>query len=483
MKYYVFIFYLIYIQVIGYAQNENKFKNSDIEFKAAEFKNNTYYLAGYYGKYTVLLDSVKASNKGSVIFKKEKKYTEGIYLLVDNDKKIVLEFMMDSVQHFSINVALPKTFNSKVTNSKINQDFFDFNLFLATNFEQIKQLDSVLALQQTAIDSLVIKNKIIAIQKEIYQYKLEYIKENPKNVISIFFHLSQPPETYLEVIENPNLLKNRNDSLNYVKNNFFKGIDFSDSRLLRNPFLETKINSYFNSLVSSSVEEITKEVFGILEKTGDKNEEMFSYLSLYFINKYLEPKIMGQDEVFINIYNRYFNNKEYTWQSLKQKLSIEISNRNIKDNLIGHTAPNLFMTSLNEKSINLFDVQAPYLVLIFWDPSCGHCIKELPKIKKIYDELWKDMGIQVFAVNINGDQKKEWKEYIEKEKIGDWINVIPATVVYGNYTKEEVDFQTRYNVFQTPVLYLLDATKKILAKKVGFENYLDIIKNQELNKN
>jgi hypothetical protein len=60
--------------------------------------------------------------------------------------------------------------------------------------------------------------------------------------------------------------------------------------------------------------------------------------------------------------------------------------------------------------------------------------------------------------------------------------VYPAPVVTGNYTKEDVDFQTLYNVRQTPVMYLLDQDKKIIAKKVGPESYTKIIEQLEKKK-
>jgi len=471
------------MQVMVYGQNENKLKNSDIAFKASKFKNNTYYLAGYYGKYTVLLDSVNATNEGDILFKKEKKYTEGIYLLVDKEKKIVLEFIMDETQHFSIEVDSVNSNKSRVTNSKTNQDFFNFNFFLKNKFEQLDNLNANFLNQKTSADSLLIKKKMIAVQKEMNNYKFKYIKAHPKNVISLLFKLSQPIETYFDVIENPSVLKNKNDSLNYVKNSYFKGVDLSDSRLLRNPFLEKKIEDYFNSFVIQTAEEITKEIFDILDKTDSRENELFSYLSLYFMNTYASPKIMGLDRVFINVYNKYFKGQAYSWLTTTQKLSLKETNRDLKDNLIGNTAPNLFMKTIKNERTDLYGVKAPYIVLIFWDPSCGHCLKEIPKIKKMYDGLWRAKGIKVYAVNLNVDLNEDWKKIIEKENLKDWVNVYPSSIVNGNYTKEDVDFQTLYNVHQTPVLYLLDANKKIIAKKVGFEKYIDIIRNIETNLN
>ena len=173
-----------------------------------------------------------------------------------------------------------------------------------------------------------------------------------------------------------------NQVIAYLKDHFFEGINFNDERLLRNPFLETKITTYFNALVPKDPESITKEVFTILNNTGDKNNSMFSYLSIFFANTYANPKVMGNDRVFVNIYNNYFKDKTYSWLTEQQKIFLNTTNSHRKDNLIGNKAKNLFMTTIDGKTLNLYDVSSPYTVVIFWDPSCGHCIKELPKINK-----------------------------------------------------------------------------------------------------
>ena len=480
MSTYKIVLFFCCFQFSLLAQEQN---NVSVAFHSPSFQHKMYYLAGYYGKYTVLLDSVNASNEGSIIFKNNKKYTEGIYLLVDANKSIVTEFIMDEKQQFSIDVNVENTSKNTVRNSKTNQDFLEFNIFLKSRFSKLDVLNNSLGVQKTATDSLLVKNKIAAIQKEISNYKFDYIENNQKSVVSLLFRLSQSPDSYFDTIDNSTLLKNKTDSLNYLKNNFFKGIDFSDARLLRNPFLEKKIATYFGSFVKPTSEEITQEVFKILDSTGSKENELFSYLSLYFINTYSAPKIMGLDRVFINIYNQYFKNKEYSWLTAQQKLAIRDTNIDLKDNLIGNSAPNLFMKTRLDKRIDLHDVDASFIVLVFWDPNCGHCKTELPKINKTYHELWKEKGVKIFAVNINADLLEQWNTYIEKEQLKDWIHVVPSSVVTGNYTKEDVDFQTLYNVHQTPVLYLLDANKKMIAKKVSFEKYIDIIKKVEIKLN
>jgi peroxiredoxin len=344
--------------------------------------------------------------------------------------------------------------------------------------ESIKSLEKNLADKKTKQDSALVIKDIRNIQNEINVYKNNYINTNKNNTLALLFRMSQPIDNFLNLSVDEKLT-NKKDSIAYLKKHFFEGIDFKDTRLLRNPFLENRIANYFNSLVPVSPEEVTTEIEQILNKTDQPNGEVFKYLSLHFVDLYAEAKIMGMDRVFINIYNTYFKNNDYSWLQLKQKEILKFKVTNTKDNLVGDKARNLFMLAPDQKRIDLYDIKAKYTVIAFWDPTCGHCTTEIPKMHKMYETEWKQKGIVVFAVNNNTNEMVKWKEFIEKEKLSDWINVYPAPVVTGNYTKEDVDFQTLYNVRQTPVMYLLDQDKKIIAKKVGIENYTKIIEQLE----
>lgn len=346
--------------------------------------------------------------------------------------------------------------------------------------EGIKALEKTLADKKTKQDSALVIKDLKKIQSEINTYKNNYIQSNPSNTLALLFRMSQPIDNFLNKPSDEKLAS-KTDSIAYLKKHFFDGIDFKDNRLLRNPFLENRIATYFNSFVPVTPEAVTTEIVQILNQTDQPNGDVFKYLSLHFVDLYAEPKIMGMDRVFINIYNTYFKNKEYTWLQLKQKEFFKFKVSSIKDNLVGDKGRNLFMLTQDQKRIDLYDIKAKYTVIAFWDPTCGHCATEIPKMHELYEKEWKQKGVVVFAVNNNTNEMVKWKEFIDKEKLSDWVNVYPAPVVTGNYTKEDVDFQTLYNVRQTPVIYLLDQDKKIIAKKVGAENYTKIIEQLEKN--
>ena len=475
------LFYFFLISSPLLAQAKKTIPVSQIEFQSAEYANKMYYLASHYGKYQTLLDSVKGTNDGKLVFKKDQKYVEGIYMLATPDKKIELEFMMDANQKFSIQVTNPTDKTVAISNSILNQDFNVFNSFFKTKMEGMKALEKNLADKKTKQDSAIVIQDLKKIQSEINLYKNNYIQANPENTLALLFRLSQPIDNFSNKPAEEKLAT-KTDSIAYLKKHFFNGIDFKDNRLLRNPFLENRITTYFNSFVPVTPEAVTAEINQILNQTDLPNGDVFKYLSLHFIDLYAEPKIMGMDRVFINIYNTYFKNKEYPWLQLKQKEFFKFKVASIKDNLVGDKGRNLFMLTQDQKRIDLYDIKAKYTIVAFWDPTCGHCATEIPKMHQLYETEWKQKGVVVFAVNNNTNEMAKWKEFIEKEKLSDWTNLYPAPVVTGNYTKEDVDFQTLYNVRQTPVIYLLDQDKKIIAKKVGPENYTKIIEQLEKKK-
>ena len=126
------------------------------------------------------------------------------------------------------------------------------------------------------------------------------------------------------------------------------------------------------------------------------------------------------------------------WVEDKQLKKIEERAEKIAPNLIGRPAPPFldqigrpFMKDTNGVIRKLYDVNAEYTLLIFFGPDCGHCKKELPKVKKVVDSLTappkflsnhKSIDVQVYAVQTEFDEKL-WKNFIINQGTGDWINV------------------------------------------------------------
>ncbi|MBK7945049.1 MAG: redoxin domain-containing protein [Flavobacteriales bacterium] len=105
---------------------------------------------------------------------------------------------------------------------------------------------------------------------------------------------------------------------------------------------------------------------------------------------------------------------------------------------LGRKAPYLCLTDTTEQRwVNYYDLPQEFVVIIFWDPHCGHCKKELPDIYKAYQEKLKPMGIEVFAVAKAVEDKlfDDWKKFIRENKL-DWINVGLTPTVFSEAKKD-----------------------------------------------
>jgi hypothetical protein len=102
----------------------------------------------------------------------------------------------------------------------------------------------------------------------------------------------------------------------------------------------------------------------------------------------------------------------------------------------------------------------------------------MPKLRKLYEELNPKASLSgkkffdVYGVSLTPDAK-EWQKYLREQQFK-WLNVYDPN--------NETNFRKLYDIYSTPVLYLLDENKKIIAKRLNVEQVKEFIQEQE-NKN
>ena len=135
-------------------------------------------------------------------------------------------------------------------------------------------------------------------------------------------------------------------------------------------------------------------------------------------------------------------------------------------NQLGEQAANLEMIDSTGKPTALYDVKSPYTIVVFWDPTCGHCKEEIPKLDSMYRASWKAKKVAIYAV-LSENQKTEWVKYIKEHGIGDWVNVYQTKEMEDAIVAaQKPGFRQLYDVTSTPTLYLLDKDKRIIGKKL-----------------
>ncbi|MEO5674528.1 MAG: TlpA disulfide reductase family protein, partial [Chitinophagales bacterium] len=224
-----------------------------------------------------------------------------------------------------------------------------------------------------------------------------------------------------------------------------------------------------HDLTVQAPDSINKEADYLIEKArGDS--EMYKYVLWWLTYTHETSKIMGMDAVFVHMVENYYMPGKAWWIDSATLNKMVDRARKIAPNLIGNTAPELALKDSAGNWQILSKVPAKFTILLFWDPDCGHCQKEIPKLKEVY-EKWRSKGIEVYAVDIEPDVNK-WKKFVHEKKL-DWINV--------NDPQHQSNFRQLYDISSTPVIYILDEKKVIRAKRIGVEQLDDVLSHLSKN--
>ena len=428
-------------------------------------------LANYYGDKQYIKDSAKVNAKGEVIFSGKEKNPEGIYLFVPPNKGRYFDFVMDADQNFTLETdTMDYVKTMVVKGSEENKFFYDYQHFMSDKQKQVEPLRNRMNALKKGNDSIKIyQDQLIAIDKEVKDYKDNFIKNNSKLFLAKLFKAMDE----IVIPDAPILANGKKDTTfayHYYKTHFFDNIDFTDDRLLRTPIFNNKIKQYMDKLTPQTPDSINISADYLVEK-GRANPEMFKYMVYWLTYTYESSQIMGMDAVFEHMVEKYYMTKQTPWVDSTQMYKITKRAMTIKPLLIGKKAPGIIMPDSLGKNISLYDIKAKYTVVIFWDHGCGHCKKEVPKLVKAYNEKLKDKGVEVYTIETE-DKPEEWRKFIRENDMH-FINVHQPDEYNRAVTKQI------YDIYSTPVIYLLDENKIIKAKRIDSEQLEGVIDNIE----
>jgi hypothetical protein len=203
--------------------------------------------------------------------------------------------------------------------------------------------------------------------------------------------------------------------------------------------------------------------------------EMWKYLMVHFVQKYINPEYMGQDAVFVHMFEKYINTGLTDFFTDQYKDYMFKRAYSIMANMIGSPASNLKMVDTLDKPKELYDISSSFTVICFWDPTCSHCKEVVPKVDSIFQAKWKREGVTVYGVMVDGG-KDEWKKFIRDHNLKGWEHVyqLPSQQKEDEAAKR-AGYRQLYDVYSTPLLYLLDENKRIMAKKLTYQQIDEII--------
>ena len=450
-----------------------------VMLQTPNYKSGLAYLTYYYGKNLSVQDSALVNNKGVAIFKKDQKLLPGIYSIVFPGQNKLVDFLVDKEQTITIKADTSDLVNKTVvTGSKENILFQQYQKFISIKGKQLQAEQQAYNKSKTKADSVLHENNYKKFNKELNQYRENIIKQYPQSMLATLFKSMKEPDF---ILPHP---VTKNDSIinyNYYKKHYWDGINFMDNHVIRTPFFLPKVEKYFRDILVPSADTIIKEADYLL-LLARTNTEMYKFLLNWLTDEYIYPKYMGQDAVFVHLFEKYHSKGISSWLNEKQLKSISDRAYMVMSNLIGEKAADLDMVDSAGKPYPLYSVEADYTVVVFWDPTCSHCREEVPKLDSMYHAKWKQQGIKIYGV-LSENEKTKWIQFIKENNLKDWIHVYQTEDTKKRIADSQIPgYKQLYDITQTPTLYLLDKEKRIIAKKLTLQQMDDMLQAKLKNK-
>lgn len=471
MKKSILLFVFFTTVLLGWGQNNGY----QIKVTLKPFTSGFLYLGHHFGSKQYIIDSVAINNKSEVTFTGKEKLFGGVYMVIFPKKNGWFEMLVDKQQHFAVSADTTDVIGkTKFTGSPDNDLFQAYQRLAQQKGKTIYLLQQKLKNNPHDPDSVNTKAEIVKLNKEMTEYREQFVKAHPTSMLTAIFNVLQEPKVP-EASKQPGGKYDSAFAYQYYKQHYWDGVSFTDERLVRTPVFEAKLQRYFGNVLMQNPDTLSKAANKILDISSG-NKEMFKFLLSTLTEKYINPAYMGQDAVFVNLFERYYApGKADYWLNEKYRKAVFDRAYSLMANLIGEKAADMNMVDSVGKPTTLYNIKASYTVVCFWDPTCGHCQVEVPKLDSMYQAKWKQQGVQIYGVMTDGG-KPAWLKFIREHKLDGWHHVYQLDEVKeAEIAAGKPGFRQLFDVYQTPILYLLDKDKNIIAKKLNYEQLDDLL--------
>ena len=240
-------------------------------------------------------------------------------------------------------------------------------------------------------------------------------------------------------------------TINAQNAHFWDGIEAFDGPTDENPILAAQLDFYFDKIVAPLPDSITLEINRLVERTSS-NPDLRDFILWHLLEKYQHPEFMSHDQVFVYLYDEYFSHLEIKdLNDLNRGLIQEKANR-LRHLTLFSTAPDF---KLND-SIDLQSVESDYTVLFFYDHDCDLCQQEMCDLDSVVAQTPE---ITVLAIDTNPEGSAGFGIRMK----GNRDSRFPIQVRRIASPSELIDL---YDIETTPLIYVLDRGKRIIAKKI-----------------
>jgi len=287
-------------------------------------------------------------------------------------------------------------------------------------------------------------------RKEYNQWIADEIKRNKTLFGSTLFSFQYVPSIDWKGSETARKLS--------LRNNYFEGMDFSNSLILRTSNMKEWMDGYVNLYGELATNiPLRDSLFTLagataIEEIRNKNPLIYGWMVDYFFNGYESLNITKG----IKMLEPYLNDSNCL-TSKRQEINKRL--KGIEKLVPGTIAPNIIMQDMDNNlfELNTYLTGKNYILLLFWSADCVHCSETADKLFPLYQssEFQEKLDIVATSVDETDIEVQAWKEKITEMK--GWIHLLADEGIRSKVAND-------YYILGIPVMILLNAeTKEIIA--------------------
>jgi len=200
--------------------------------------------------------------------------------------------------------------------------------------------------------------------------------------------------------------------------------------------LKPAFDPLFKRLTSENNEIYNAVFYHLFEFLVIQEDQKLKDAAVYLAENYILP------------YSTLWYDKEFTGKRVPLMTSRIVGNRQ------GMRAPEVVLSNIKGKTVNLTGKKAKMTLIYFFNTDCAVCKPFTLELKAIYSQL-KKRGVNLIAVYM-GESPEKLPEYIKEESIP-WQILFPKP-------EEVPHLLEKYEINQIPHTYILDKEKRIVKK-------------------
>ena len=225
--------------------------------------------------------------------------------------------------------------------------------------------------------------------------------------------------------------------------------------------LDSMITEYTLALRTEDTPVKCKEVDFMISSCSDSAAR--SHIAIKLYSNYVDSPVMGEEEVAIHIYDKWFATGEVKMNSETDLLNARIFADFNRNSLIGMDAPVLEMENLTGARERV-PVKGKTCLLYFYDVSCPSCSTQTILLPYALGEV--DFDIEFIAIYTGAD-RKAWETYCSEKLQFD----NPHIRVHHLWDPEiETDYQRMYSILSTPRLFMVEPQGSIIGRRLNAES-------------